>query len=139
VAGYQWLDCNDELAEINGETSNSFEPFQNGNYAVRITQNGCSNISACHPVVILDASEVDSGFTFNAYPNPSSGNINISLSAELNDVSIELLNMAGQILYNVNALSHDFILKTSGIPPGIYLLRISTYNRSWIIRQSFAR
>ena len=46
-ADYQWLDCDNNLAVIAGETSQSFTPSVTGNYAVVVTLNGCSDTSAC--------------------------------------------------------------------------------------------
>ena len=36
-AFYEWLDCNDENAVVNGETEQSYAPVSNGSYAVQIT------------------------------------------------------------------------------------------------------
>lgn len=44
---YQWLDCDNGNAPIAGATSASYTPSVTGNYAVQITDNGCTDVSAC--------------------------------------------------------------------------------------------
>jgi len=54
-ASYQWLDCENNYAVINGETSQSYTPSMTGYYAVEISNtNSCGTIdidtSTCHLV-----------------------------------------------------------------------------------------
>ena len=49
-ATYQWLDCNNNNTPIAGETNQNFSPTSNGNYAVEVTQNGCTAISNCYQI-----------------------------------------------------------------------------------------
>ncbi|WP_417353626.1 LamG-like jellyroll fold domain-containing protein [Flavobacterium alkalisoli] len=51
-AVYQWVDCNDNNADIEGATNQSFTATESGNYAVRITANGCTVLSECTEIVI---------------------------------------------------------------------------------------
>ena len=46
-ASYQWLDCDNNYAIINGEINQSYTPAITGNYAVEVTLNGCIDTSAC--------------------------------------------------------------------------------------------
>jgi len=41
---FQWLDCDDNYAVINGETNQSYTPTTTGNYAVQITQQDCFGV-----------------------------------------------------------------------------------------------
>lgn len=47
---YQWLDCDNNYAVINGETNQVFIPSITGNYGVEVTLNGCMDTSACYLV-----------------------------------------------------------------------------------------
>ena len=49
-ATYQWLDCNNNNTPVAGETNQNFSPTSNGNYAVEVTQNGCTAISNCYQI-----------------------------------------------------------------------------------------
>lgn len=46
-ATYQWLDCDNSNATMNGETNQSYSPATTGNYAVEVTLNGCTDTSSC--------------------------------------------------------------------------------------------
>jgi uncharacterized protein YceK len=46
-ATYQWLDCNNSFAEILGETNQDYTPAEDGSYAVKLTEDGCVDTSAC--------------------------------------------------------------------------------------------
>ena len=71
-AVYQWLDCNSGFSSISGATQQNFTPTSNGNYAVLVNLNGCSDTSVCTPVIIT---KMEADFTrenFIVYPNPVS-------------------------------------------------------------------
>ncbi|MBN2728685.1 MAG: hypothetical protein JXR53_05625 [Bacteroidales bacterium] len=54
---YQWLDCNNALAQISGETGISFIPADLfGSYAVEVDLNGCVDTSTCY---VIDQTGVD--------------------------------------------------------------------------------
>ncbi len=67
---YQWLDCNDQNNPLTGATQQDFSPQQNGNYAVVVTANGCSDTSDCHSFSVTGITDTDPfGFT-RIFPNP---------------------------------------------------------------------
>lgn len=49
-ASYQWLDCNNGNTEIIDETNQTFTVHNNGNYAVQITTDNCTDVSECFEV-----------------------------------------------------------------------------------------
>jgi uncharacterized delta-60 repeat protein len=61
-ATYQWIDCNNSNAPIDGETSQSYTPDESGDYAVVITIGNCEETSACVSVD-LEACSVDASVT----------------------------------------------------------------------------
>ena len=95
-ATYQWINCHTGNP-ISGETSQSFTANFNGSYAVIVTQNGCSDTSACFEVTGVGIPELTSA-DINIYPNPSNG----SFTVELPDSPVTqftVLNMQGSIIY----------------------------------------
>jgi len=56
VAGYQWVDCDNAFAPINGEMNQSYTPTVTGNYAVEINVIGCVDTSAC---TLIDFAGID--------------------------------------------------------------------------------
>lgn len=71
VAGltYQWIDCSTSQP-IAGETNQSYNPTVTGDYAVEVTDNGCTDVSACFNVDYTGITELNSNMV-NIYPNPS--------------------------------------------------------------------
>lgn len=53
---YQWVDCDNNNAPINGETNQSYTPVNTGNYAVEITSATCTSTSDCF---IVDYTGID--------------------------------------------------------------------------------
>lgn len=58
-AVYQWLDCDANFAAINGETNQTFTPGTTGNYAVQVTNNSCSDTSACIVIDFTGINEIN--------------------------------------------------------------------------------
>lgn len=65
-AAYQWVDCNNGNAPIPGATSQSFTATASGSYAVEITANGCTVLSACTDVCVIDVTVSTVGVTMTA-------------------------------------------------------------------------
>ncbi|MDC0231464.1 PCMD domain-containing protein, partial [Aureispira] len=78
-ATFQWVDCNNSNAAIPGETNATFSPVANGDYAVEVTQNGCTSTSACYNFIISDMNELAFSNDIYIYPNPNKGQFNIDL------------------------------------------------------------
>jgi uncharacterized repeat protein (TIGR01451 family) len=126
---YQWLDCNNNFQVISGQTSQSFTAIESGIYAVEITQNGCVDTSSCYNLVIGNVLSFNSGVKFSAYPNPSSGFINIKT---LENGSFTILDATGRIVYQsliTQQISTHYIQYLSS---GIYYMEFSSNNDFYI-------
>jgi hypothetical protein len=119
-AAYQWLDCDNGNAVINGETSQSFTATVTGNYAVEITVGNCVDTSACENVTVVGIDEL-SKINVSVYPNPNDGVFNV---ITLEQVNITVYNMLGEmVLTNVlNGGTHVLSLKSH--PKGVYFVTI---------------
>jgi hypothetical protein len=71
AATYQWIDCNNGNQPIAGATGQSFTATANGNYAVIITQNACSDTSVCVLILSVGTNSLSLIQAVNIYPNPS--------------------------------------------------------------------
>ena len=125
---YQWLDCDNNFAIINGETNQSFTATSNGNYAVEITEviNQCTDTSACFLVSNVGMEENRLFEDVFIYPNPGNGLVNIDLG-NLKDVTVKVFDVRGQLVYektNIRSKIHPIELK--GIDSGVYIIEIST-------------
>lgn len=95
-ATYQWIDCDNNNAPISGETGQSFTATANGNFAVIVTQNGCSDTSSC--VAITSVGLDESGLVVGPaiYPNPSAGIVNVNFEEIQVSFTVEVLDMQGK-------------------------------------------
>lgn len=121
-ASYQWLDCNSGYVIIFGDTAQSFIASVSGNYAVEITQNGCTDTSACENIIISGLNYLDREQGLIIYPIPSKDRIN--LITKLNKGTIEIIDIIGKPIK-----SYPSILKSvdiSELSSGIYFLKIIT-------------
>jgi hypothetical protein len=97
-ASYQWLDCDNNFAAISGEINQTFTANANGNYAVQVTDNGCLDSSACTSVTGIGILENSFGENFKVFPNPTSGNLSISLGDRYSSIRAELFSINGKSL-----------------------------------------
>lgn len=122
-AQYQWIDCDNSNAAIVGETTQSFTPALNGNYAVVITTSAtCSDTSAC--VAITTVGLVDNSMfnTVSVNPNPSNGIF--SVTSELPS-TIEITNLAGQVIEIDDAASKSHYFDLNAQEVGVYFIKVT--------------
>ncbi len=115
---FQWLDCDAGFLPIPGETSNVFYPTKTGNYALEITEFGCTVISPCESVV-LSSLDFEDPINFNIYPNPSTYTITVTF---YKPEPIKVFNTFGQIVFH-NEDSEQYIIDISNLTKGIYFVR----------------
>ena len=127
-ATYVWLDCDDNFAVIPGETGQSFTATANGNYAVEITENGCSEISDCVLITTLGLEDNTLSNQINIYPNPTAGDLNIQLGQTYEDVQVIVRNILGQqIITRTYTAVQDLNLNIEA-NSGLYFIEITTGN-----------
>lgn len=116
---YQWLDCNNNNTNINGQSGSSFSPSISGNYAVQLTTNSCTSVSACYAIDFLKNLSFENDSNFTLYPNPTTGKISVS-SSEIQIKEISIYNFLGEFITN----KLDLSLHSNGI----YFIKIITEN-----------
>lgn len=97
-ASYQWIDCDNANAPIPGETNQSFTATQNGNYAVVVTENNCSDTSGCYAVVVIALGETLSE-EIRIYPNPAKDRLFVDNPEEINIQRIRIVSISGVELF----------------------------------------
>jgi uncharacterized delta-60 repeat protein len=126
-AAYQWIDCNNGNADINGETSQSFAPAISGSYAVRITANGCTEVSACQPFSTVGLQEL-TNVAIKVYPNPTNTILNIDISTSLNvaeNTEITIVNLLGETVMSATLHQQHNSIDVSRLQSGIYFINSS--------------
>lgn len=116
---YQWVNCDDDYTPIPGATNSTFEPDDEGNYALEITSGQCSLISECLSILDVGISE-EHNFDFQLYPNPSSNRIEINSKNTLNLSSILIQNSLGQVVEEFDSQQREFDIRL--LSPGMYTM-----------------
>jgi hypothetical protein len=121
---YQWIDCNTGQ-NLPGETNHNYTPTYGSNFAVIITQDGCSDTSTCVASTVgLDPLANDSGLELIVFPNPSTnGNFSIQLNGEWNgEVKIELVDTRGRLVYSEITIDKLVEVKLERLLTGTYFV-----------------
>lgn len=127
-SSYQWVDCNNSHAPIAGETGQSFTATSNGNYAVIVTQNGCSDTSECFIISKVGLIENDFGALFKVYPNPTHGNLKIDLGAVHSGIVTKVFDAKGKLVKETSFGDAQILdLQIEG-ERGVYFIEIATSN-----------
>lgn len=131
-ATYQWLDCGNNFSVISGETSQLFVASSSGNYAVQVTQNGCTDTSDCANVSIIGLEDLKTVDNYRVYPNPTSGVLTIALEKMEKNLNYELITIEGKVILNgkLNRLVNP--INISSEANGIYFLKITGVESSYV-------
>ena len=129
---YRWLDCDNDFAEISGETSQSFAPSVAGHYALVVTINGCSDTSEC---IFAEPAGVNLPDTEEIvlYPNPSGGIFSLEINgAAGRELYVRIIDANGKQVYDkVIRGPGRFPVDLAAFPGGIYLVRVSDGSDSY--------
>ncbi len=117
-AAYQWLDCDNNFAELTGETNQSFNATSNGNYAVAISQNNCTDTSLCITINNVGLNEKDL-YNIQVHPNPTNNLITIQTDGFNGSTSCKIFDLQSNLLgtYKTKKINLDEFSK------GIYIVK----------------
>jgi PKD repeat protein len=119
---YQWLDCDNGNQPIQNATNLVFTPTQDGNYAVQLTTNGCTDVSDCVSFQVLSNTSFDSS-KVALVPNPTNGLLYLSdASLQINKVSV----------FNVLGVKVASTLDLTQQAKGIYIVKLETDKGNFI-------
>lgn len=129
-ATYQWLDCTNGYAPINGETDSIFYPVANGSYAVAVTQNGCTDTSSCHVMTFVGIPETETMASFIIQTNPFQEILAVSSMVPLKNISLSLKDIHGkEYLHQKYEIFKNEAWEVKQLPAGIYILQIDSGNK----------
>ncbi|MDF1675178.1 MAG: T9SS type A sorting domain-containing protein [Vicingaceae bacterium] len=131
-ATYQWLDCNNNYAIISGATNQLFVASANGSYAVEVTQNGCTDTSACVNVTGVGIDDRFIENTITIFPNPNNGLFTIKTPDHENQtINLLVINTLGKVIDEIY-FTNKAELNLTEQAKGIYYLRLSTDNHTFV-------
>lgn len=138
ATAYQWLRCDQNFAPVSGATSASFTATANGSYAVSVTANGCTDTSACLQVSTVSTHDPIWELS-RVYPNPVTGQGQISWPASLQLTSIRCVNLQGQHIqldWQGDLSSGKLDFNANQLAPGMYFFELNnllgTHHLRWI-------
>jgi uncharacterized delta-60 repeat protein len=131
-ANYQWLDCNNGNSPIIGENGQSYTASASGSYAVQIDLGTCSSTSDCHLVEVLGVSEMNNTHSVRVYPNPTDGEVIISLPNN-EPAWIEIYSSLGVLERKFHTNQQENTIQISG-NSGVYFVRVSSMTYTETLR-----
>ncbi len=117
---YIWLDCDDNFSQIGGSTNQSFTPTQDGNYAVRVTLNGCVDTSECLEVIGVGLQELGAT-SARIYPNPASDILYVTYRENQSDLNYIVFSSTGQQVMKGRL---EEKIDVSALDQGLYWIKV---------------
>lgn len=124
-AQYQWVDCDNNYSWVNGETAQSFTPTSNGNYAVIVTENNCSDTSACYTVNKIGLDENDA-LGISLFPNPSAGKFTLGINNLNATMHLTVTDARGKVVYEQQLSKAETTIDLSAFAEGTYHVLVSS-------------
>ncbi len=123
---YQWLDCGTNQIVPN-DTNQVFTALANGQYAVIVTKNGCSDTSACYNVTTVGLEENNFSSNIIVFPNLIKNQTSVRFGDKQKLVTIILMDISGrEIRRQKYSETSTLILDFSSFKPGNYFIHIES-------------
>lgn len=127
---YQWLMSSDNcvtFSVITGETNQSFTATADGDYAVVVSENGCSDTSVCTNITYFGMNEL-AGDVFSIFPNPANDLLYVKVSDVSADGQIEIISITGALITTVKMKGSQTTIELDELNAGIYFVRLKYLN-----------
>lgn len=133
-ASYQWLDCDNNFAIIEGAEAQTYLAPNSGNFAVAVTSNGCTDTSSCHNVFVVGLEdEITKGNVLLLYPNPSAGVFQLISDVE-QPMEVTVFNTMGQMVYSLGSVTNHSSIDLQSLRNGLYSIRFFNHELN-VVRQ----
>ena len=127
---FQWFDCSDESL-LQGETSYTLTPTEDGIYAVIIRQGACSESTECVEFMIVGTEEIPAAF-LEVYPNPVQDILYVRHLDH--DYLYNITTQEGALLKSGRLSVTDSKLSVQDLPAGVYYLSLQD-PKTWLVRR----
>ncbi len=123
---YEWIDCATNQP-IPGATNRNYVPTESGEYAVKISLNGCVATSDCYEVELpTGVADMAANPGIRLYPNPAKGHFTVDAGALGAIEQLALINTMGATVYQLNPGQAVCHVPVSELPAGMYMIQIQT-------------
>ena len=123
---YQWLDCDDNYAILAGEANQTFSATANGNYAVQVTDNNCTDTSSCLSIQSVGMVENGLGNALNIYPNPTQGTFEVQLGEAYQTIEASITDLSGKMISVHSFKNAERFTLNIDHAAGLYILTVNS-------------
>jgi hypothetical protein len=124
-----WINCDDN--SVVADDTNEFTPNVSGNYALTVSENGCSDTSECVYVDIIGVEEQGT-IALDVYPNPFSDQF-VLVNAETMYSEIQIVDISGKCIFKTR-LTDSYSIMRPTLPNGVYFLSMLNGHKKETIR-----
>jgi hypothetical protein len=125
-AAYQWLQCN-PYTLILGANNQNYMAIANGDYAVEVIKNGCTDTSLCIKLImdaLTDPLEIQG---ISLFPNPFNHIIHLTSDQPLSHADLQVYNVLGEVIYqNHKIVGTQFDIDLGNHAKGIYIVELKS-------------
>lgn len=121
---YQWVDCDNGNQPIPNANGVSYTPTNTGNYAVEISDDGCSELSVCTMIDFSGLNQLSSE-SIQVFPNPASTKLNIITTVE---GLLDFYDVSGKLVLSQKVKKGDNDLNVSQLAIGTYSAHLISAN-----------
>ena len=126
-AVYQWYNCDNGFSPISNANAQTYQPNNDGNYAVEITIDNCADTSRCIPFQMQGTGLIHS--TMNSipivYPNTFEDQLNIDLGLIYKKITVDIYSLDGKNVWKSSYFNRRNIILNTELTHGFYQLVIS--------------
>ncbi|MEA5260972.1 carboxypeptidase regulatory-like domain-containing protein [Arcicella aquatica] len=128
---YQWFNNN---VIITGATNRTYVVNNSGKYSVKISKNGCSNISDYFNFIITAEEPKLNIIPVKMYPNPNNGSFWIEVPETLKTWQINVTDVKGSVVFTNKYTDNSKVYVDTALPTGIYLISITSERKHQVIK-----
>ncbi|GAA4454787.1 hypothetical protein GCM10023092_17340 [Rurimicrobium arvi] len=122
---YRWVNCADLTKELTDAFGQSYYVTEDGDYAVIVTKDACTDTLACVSISVLGITENKQSPQISIFPNPASGVLHIQNAQLRGGVTAVVTDLSGRSIYQCEALFTNGASSLQvSLPPGSYLLHL---------------
>jgi hypothetical protein len=118
-ATYQWINCATGQ-HIANATAVSYTATANGSYAVIVTQNGCTDTSACVSIVTAGVGDVQTANVVSLYPNPATDAITVKVRSALVGTNYTISDGTGRRVKEGRLTAETTEISIHDLAKGVY-------------------